>query len=305
MFRGSSPITPSSPTSKAHQKSGSFPPPALPGLNGRMTLSDSRPVHRQPRCRSRDLRPDGPPPITRITLPTCRAQYPGRPDRCVCRLLPCPHGLPRARGGSASALTLSRPAQASLALRPAGSLRHPRRPLSRGFDPTSYPAEPLVSFQINRQLSGWDLPPLVIRAFEAHSCPRHSPEVRRFPWFSRSGCRSPRRWARPRDQPLRAQSTAARGSMTTTACCPTTGKTSVVLSRPVENMAAASVMAGPPQQIQDRLDNPPQWPLARLPHMRGRRKERLQQRPLGIGQIAWQSKVRTGILRPSGVGPHR
>jgi FMN phosphatase YigB (HAD superfamily) len=29
-------------------------------------------------------------------------------------------------------------------------------------------AEPLVSYQINRQLSGWNLPPLVIRAFGAH-----------------------------------------------------------------------------------------------------------------------------------------
>jgi hypothetical protein len=28
--------------------------------------------------------------------------------------------------------------------------------------------EPLVSYQINRQLSGWNLPPLVIRAFRAH-----------------------------------------------------------------------------------------------------------------------------------------
>ncbi|MGB6395964.1 MAG: hypothetical protein WBF73_09785, partial [Bradyrhizobium sp.] len=34
--------------------------------------------------------------------------------------------------------------------------------------PAGYPAEPLVSYQINRQLSGWNLPPLVIRAFGAH-----------------------------------------------------------------------------------------------------------------------------------------
>src|SRR5262245_47005043 len=39
------PITFTSPSSKAHQKSGSFPPPALPSFIGRMTLSDSR------RCR--------------------------------------------------------------------------------------------------------------------------------------------------------------------------------------------------------------------------------------------------------------
>jgi len=41
---GSSPITLTSPSSKAHQKSGPFPPPALPGFNGLMTLSDSRPA---------------------------------------------------------------------------------------------------------------------------------------------------------------------------------------------------------------------------------------------------------------------
>src|SRR5262249_22736633 len=71
-------------------------------------------------------------------------------------------------GGSASALSLSRPAQASLTLRPAGSLSRLRRPLSRGFSPSGYPAKPLVSYQINRQFSGWILPPLVIRAFGAH-----------------------------------------------------------------------------------------------------------------------------------------
>ena len=39
---GSSPITFTSPSSKAHQKSGSFAPPALPGLIAHTTLSDSR-----------------------------------------------------------------------------------------------------------------------------------------------------------------------------------------------------------------------------------------------------------------------
>jgi hypothetical protein len=71
-------------------------------------------------------------------------------------------------GGSASALSLSRPAQASLTLRPAGLLSRLKRLLSRGSSPSGYPAEPLVSYQINRQLSGWNLPPLVIRAFGAH-----------------------------------------------------------------------------------------------------------------------------------------
>ncbi len=37
-----SPITMPSPSSEAHQKSGSFPPPALPGLSSTTTLSESR-----------------------------------------------------------------------------------------------------------------------------------------------------------------------------------------------------------------------------------------------------------------------
>jgi hypothetical protein len=114
------------------------------------------------------LTQDGSPPITRTTFPTCRAHYPGGSSGCACRLLPRSCGLPQMAGGSASALSLSRPAQASLALPPIGSLSRPRRPLSRGSRPSGHPAEPLVSYQINRQLSGWIPPPLVIRAFRSH-----------------------------------------------------------------------------------------------------------------------------------------
>src|SRR3954470_24555437 len=106
--------------------------------------------------------------MTRPTLPTCRAHYPDGPDRCACRLLPRLRGLPRNSGGSASATSLARPAQASLTLRPVGLLNRPRRPLSRGFSPAGCPAEPLVSYQRNRQLAGWNLPPLVNRAVWAH-----------------------------------------------------------------------------------------------------------------------------------------
>src|SRR5262249_24387809 len=121
---------------------------------------------------------DGSPSITRTTFPTCRAHYPGGSSRCMRRLLPRSRGLPQMAGGSASALSLSRPAQASLALRPAGSLSHLKRPSSRGSSPASYPAKLLVSFRINRQLSGWNLPPLMIRAFEAHCHERTSEMVR-------------------------------------------------------------------------------------------------------------------------------
>ncbi len=122
-----------------------------------------------PRRRRRDLRPERASP-----------DYPDHPSNVPCPLprwigtgacvgcFPIPRGLPRQKGGSASTISLSRPAQTSLALRPAGSLSRPRRPLSRGFDTASYPTAPLVSYQINRQLSGWILPPLVFRAFGAH-----------------------------------------------------------------------------------------------------------------------------------------
>src|SRR5262249_48849926 len=112
------------------------------------------------------------PSTTRTRSPTCRDHYPGGSSGCSCRLLLRSHGLHQMAGGSASALSLSRPAQASLTLRPAGSLSRPRRPLSRGSSPCRYPHEPDVSDRINRQLSGWILPPLLIRAFGAHChCP--------------------------------------------------------------------------------------------------------------------------------------
>src|SRR5215472_4719135 len=121
------------------------------------------------------LTTNGSPPITRTTFLTCRAHYPGGSNGCACRLLPRLCSLPQMAGGSASALTLSRPAQASRTLRPARSLSRPRRPSSRGSSPPGYPAKPLVSYQINRQVSGWILPPLVIRAFGAHGQQETSP----------------------------------------------------------------------------------------------------------------------------------
>ena len=73
--------------------------------------------------RSCELHPPGSPFLhCGLAWLTCRAHYPGGPDRCQCRLLPGPCGLPRISGGSASAISLSRPAQAYCALRPASLL---------------------------------------------------------------------------------------------------------------------------------------------------------------------------------------
>jgi hypothetical protein len=83
---------------------------------------------------------DGSPPITRTTFPTCRAHYPGGSNGCACRLLPRSCSLPQMAGGSASALSLSRPAQASLALRPAGSLSRPEATFVTRLQPCQLPS---------------------------------------------------------------------------------------------------------------------------------------------------------------------
>ena len=102
------------------------------------------PRRARPPCRGRrscELHPPGP-PFLHCGLPslTCRAHYPGGPSRCQCRLLPGSCGLPRISGGSASAISLSRPAQAYCALRPASLLARlspdfvTRLPLGRLLD---------------------------------------------------------------------------------------------------------------------------------------------------------------------------
>src|SRR4029077_15664094 len=126
-----------------------------------------------------------PEPPFRRAAPTTPADRAGAHVDCF----PASHGLPQLAGGSASALSLSRPAQASLTLRPPGLLNRLKRPLSRGPSPAGCPAEPLVSYQINRQLSGWNLPPLVIRAFGAHCQHGHVRKERgpRIPGLAVSG----------------------------------------------------------------------------------------------------------------------
>ncbi len=83
-----SPITRSSPSSKACQKSGAFPPPELPGFIGTMHLSDSRTARHLLafRLRASTARVSH---VTRPTFLTCCLHYPGGPGRCICWLLPC------------------------------------------------------------------------------------------------------------------------------------------------------------------------------------------------------------------------
>ena len=93
---------------------------------------------------------NGSPPITRTTFPTCRAHYPGGLSGCTCRLLPRLRSLPQLAGGSASALSLSRPAQALLTLRPAGSLSRPKTTFVTRLQPL--PARVARQLRTNRQL---------------------------------------------------------------------------------------------------------------------------------------------------------
>ncbi len=107
-----------------------------------------------------DLRPVGPPAFDyEHPSASCRAHYPGGPNRCMRRSLPGCCGLPRFSGGSASATSLSRPAQAYCALRPNGLLARLTRTLSRGFSSTRYRTTLLASFDVDRHLHRRGLSP--------------------------------------------------------------------------------------------------------------------------------------------------
>ena len=174
----------SSAPSKAHQKQGPFPPPALPGLNGRMALSDSRPTAA---CATWGL----PAPVEtglpddRITLPACRAPYPGGSRRVpvsIASPLTRPSPFPRRVGiriftfetcsgfTRVTARWIAQPPKAAFVTR---------------LQPSQFPTKPLVSYRSNRQLSGWNPPPLVIRAVGALRNPGFAEQDMRLhaPWI--------------------------------------------------------------------------------------------------------------------------
>src|ERR1700694_664385 len=87
----------------------------------------------------------------------------------ACRFLPCLRGLPRLTGGAASTTSLSGPAQASLALRPARLLARPKADFcpEASTRPVTRPRRSVATMSY-RQIHGWILPPLVICAVGAH-----------------------------------------------------------------------------------------------------------------------------------------
>src|SRR5580700_10951881 len=88
-----------------------------------------------------------------------RCSAPRRTGQVRVGFFPCPRGLPRLTGGSASTTSLSEPAQASLRVTACKVACPPKGgPLSRGFSPASYPTKPLGSYHV-LPTSTWMDPP--------------------------------------------------------------------------------------------------------------------------------------------------
>jgi hypothetical protein len=114
-----------------------------------MALSDSQPAAPLASgVRRRDLRPvaglpqlpESPSPHAVLTTPVDRTEVVGSTS-------PSALAFPEQSAGRRPQNYVSRPAQASLVLRPAELLTHHTWALSRGSGPTSYSARPLVSYQ--------------------------------------------------------------------------------------------------------------------------------------------------------------
>ena len=169
MFAGSSPITFTSPSSEACQKSGPFAPLALPSLDALRPCPTPAMAIAFRNVEDATLATDGSPPITRTTFPTCRAYYPGGSSGCACRLLP--RSLEPSPNGRRVGIRI---VTFEACMRLHSRYGPPDRSATQGDlcheapSPASYPTRPLVSFRTYRQLSGWNPPPQVIRAFGAH-----------------------------------------------------------------------------------------------------------------------------------------
>ena len=110
---------------------GSFPPPALPGFCGSTSPSATLPA--RPAPHGVPVGVCAPPTGLPVLLPSpssmrAAATTPAEPADARVARFPAGGSLPRQKGGSASALLVSGPAQRSLALQPAWSLSRPRRP---------------------------------------------------------------------------------------------------------------------------------------------------------------------------------
>src|SRR5580704_4860551 len=123
-----------------------------------MTLSASRTGH--PSIKDVGVAPStsaGSPPITQINFLTCRAHYPGGPNRCVSvsSLSARPSPVNRRVGihdfTFEACSSFTRVTACKVARPPKGGL------LSRGFDPASYPTKLLGSYRVLPTTTWMDL----------------------------------------------------------------------------------------------------------------------------------------------------
>ena len=157
-------------TSRALPKSGPFPPPALPGLDSTMGLSDSPPGRACPSRASRWqplLPPLGPPVLRSFSL--CRhasATTPAGPSPgSGCSPDGDGGGLPHVTAGSAPALVDFEACSAFthvLAYLLAGS---PERPFASKASAVSLPPRPLRLLRAGATVARWELHPLKNDAF--------------------------------------------------------------------------------------------------------------------------------------------
>jgi hypothetical protein len=111
-------------------------------------------------------------------LPDVPCPLPRWIERVYVSILPRPHGLPRYAGGSASTTSLSRPAQASLALRPARLLNRLRGLCYEASTrPVAQPSRSSATRPIDYYLGGFFLHWLSV-PFGAHSEIRDKPSTR-------------------------------------------------------------------------------------------------------------------------------
>ena len=148
---------------------GSFPPPALPGIPG--TTSPSATLPARPAPRGVPVGVCAPPAGLPVLLPfpssmRAAATTPAEPSGARVARFPAGGSLPRKTGGSASASYVSRPAQRSLALRPAWSLGRPWRPVpSECFRPCRCLHHPLRLLPAGATVAGRDSHPQGSGAF--------------------------------------------------------------------------------------------------------------------------------------------
>src|SRR6266705_4038312 len=108
-----------------------------------------------------EVRPPPVPDLPQLPIsPSLHAVLNTPADRTgACRFLPCPRGLPRLTGGSASTTSLSRPTQASLTLRPARLLARPKADFcpEASTRPVTRPSRSVATMLIDVYMDGSSL----------------------------------------------------------------------------------------------------------------------------------------------------